>query len=109
MSVVASEFQTVMEVVKVWWQESFQALKVNCQHALREPERAYETLAHVSIYCSKRALACASRHASTAFQPRGVAHLHILPGAGNRALRQLYLDFKIAPFANPCELADDDV
>ena len=93
-----------MEVVKVWWQESFEALKVNGQHALCEHERAYETLAHVSMYCSKRALAYASRHVSTAFQPRGIAHLHILPWAANRALRQLYLDFKITP-----ELPDNDV
>ena len=109
MSVVASEFQAVMEVVKVWWQENSEALKVNGQRALREPERAYETLAYVSMYCSKRALAYASRHASTEFQQRGVAHMHISPWAANRALRQLYLDFKIAPSANPCELPDDDV
>ena len=104
MSVVASEFQAVMEVVKVWWQESFDALKVNGQHALCEPARAYETLTYVSMYCSKRTLAYASRHASTAFQPRGVAQLHVLPGAANRALRQLYLDFKITP-----EQPDNDV
>ena len=109
MSVTASEFQAVLDVVRVWWQESFEALKVHGQHALCEHERADETLAYVSVYCSKRAVAYASRHASTEFQQRGVAHMHISPWAANRALRQLYLDFKIAPSANPCELTDDDV
>ena len=80
MSVVASEFQAVMDVVRVWWQESFEALKVHGQHALREQKRADETLAYVSVYCSKRAVAYASRHASTEFQQRGVAHMHITMG-----------------------------
>ena len=53
MSVVASEFQAVMDVVRVWWQESFEALKVHGQHALCEHERADETLAYVSVYCSQ--------------------------------------------------------
>ena len=109
MSVIASEFQAVLDVIRVWWQESFEALKVNGQYALCEHERAYETLARASMHCSKRALAYASRHASTEYQQRGVAHMHILPWAANRALRQLYLDFKMAPPANPCELPDDDV
>ena len=104
MSVVASEFQAVMDVVRVWWQESFETLKVLGQHALCEHERADETLAYVSVYCSKRAVAYASRHASTEFQQRGVAHMHIPPWAAKRALRQLYLDFKITP-----ELPDNEV
>ena len=84
MSVIASEFQAVLDVIRVWWQESFEALKVNGQYALCEHERAYETLAYVSMYCSERILAYASRHVSTALQPRGVAHLHILPGRPTR-------------------------
>ena len=53
MSVVASKFQAVLDVVRVWRRESFEALKVNGQHALCEQERDYETLAYVSKYCSK--------------------------------------------------------
>ena len=107
--VTASEFQAVLDVVKVWWQESFEALKVNGQHALCEQERAYETLAYGSKYCSKRALAYASRYASMGLQLRGAAHLHVLPWAVSKTLRHLYLDVKIMPSSYHCERPDDDV
>ena len=62
MSFTATEFQRVLDIIKVWRNEGFEALKIDGQYALcdRDPVTDY-----VAKYCCK-----------TEIQERGLAHAH---------------------------------
>ena len=83
MSFTATEFQRVLDVIKVWRNEGFEALKIDGQYALcdRDPVTDY-----VAKYCCK-----------TEIQERGLAHAHRLVFVdevsliGRDTMRNLYV------------------
>ena len=80
MSFTATEFQRVLDVIKVWRNEGFEALKIDGQYALcdRDPVTDY-----VAKYCCKREIqerGLAHAHTRIFFenQTRGLAHAHTM-------------------------------
>ena len=67
MTLTASQFQSAMAILKLWWEDALEQRKVNGKCALCDGDRSCHVAAYISKYVAKHEI-----------QMRGALHVHYL-------------------------------